>query len=339
MSKPLKVRRHSRWRTAMRKTTNRLLRRYDLRLVPRSRFAVVAASGAALGALANFWSARAPGVPGWDCAGIAFSKDRPLQLHALLRSYLHHCRPAPRLEVVYRASNHAYESAYEEVKAAFAHADIGWRREVNFAADVRDLIASAHTQGLFFLVDDIVFIRPVDYTALSAFPLERYIPSLRLAPHITYSYFADRPLAPVDFAVAGEGGALRTWRYGAGSGEWSFPVSLDGNVFLREEVAAMAACITFTSPNSLEAALRQFLPALHFRDGVCFERARLVNLPLNRVQREVISRAGDLHADLLLDHWQRGLGMDIEALYDVETSSVHAELPVRFVPRTGPAPG
>lgn len=336
MNTPAKVRRHSRWRTAVRKTGNKLLRRYNLRLVSRSRFAGMANAGAALGALADFWSARAPAVSGWDCTGIAFSKDRPLQLDALLRSYLHHWRPAPRLEVIYRASNRAYESAYEDIKAAFAHAPIGWRRERDFATDVRELIAGAGTHGLFFLVDDIVFIRPVDQAALSPFPLERYIPSLRLAPHITYSHFADRPLASVDLGVAGEGGTLRTWRYGAGNGEWAFPVSLDGNVFLRDEMAAMAACIAFSSPNSLENALRRFLPALQFRDGLCFERARLINLPLNRVQREIISRAGNLHADLLLAHWQRGLRMDVEALYDVETDSVHADLPVRFVARAEP---
>lgn len=99
----------------------------------------------------------------------------------------------------------------------------------------------------------------------------------------------------------------------------------------------MADQIVFHSPNSFELALTVFLPAFAHRQGVCFAHSRVANIPLNRVQDKFANRCGNLHADLLLEHWQRGLGMDVEALYDVETNGMHAELPVRFVPRTGPS--
>lgn len=268
---------------------------------------------------------------GWDCAGIVFSKDRPLQLHALLHSYLHHCRPPPRLEVLYTASSPAYLAAYEEVMTLFPDAAIGWHRECDFAADVRALIAGLRTQGVFFLVDDMVFIRPVGFPALAVWPLERYIPSLRLGRNITWSHFAGAPRRQPSLESVADG--LLTWRVAEAHAEWRL-ISFDGDIFLRAELEAMAGAVTFSSPNKFELALAIFLPALSLRRGLCFEQSRVVNLPLNRVQREFANPAGGLHPDTLLDYWQHGLCLDVDGLYNAQTSSIHEELPIRFVPRS-----
>lgn len=329
-SGPVRLRGHAPWVVAIRKRLNKLLRRHNLRVVRRSHYQAAVAGSAALGVQVGYWAARAPTVTGWDCAGIVFSKDRPLQLHALLRSYLHQCAPAPRLDVLYQASTPAYQAAYEEVMAAFVGAAIGWHRERDFARDVRALITDASTHGLFFLVDDMVFIRPVDFSALAAYPLERYVPALRLGRNVTWSYFSNT--ARVQPALHEGPDGLFTWSFADPKGEWR-PLSFDGDVYLRTEMQMMADQVAFHSPNSFELALTVFLPAFAHRQGVCFAYSRVVNIPLNRVQDEFANRCGNLHADLLLEHWQRGLSMDVEALYDARTNSVHAELRVRFAPR------
>lgn len=208
-SGPVRLRGHAPWVVAIRKRLNKLLRRHNLRVVRRSHYQAAVTASAALGAQVAYWAARAPTVACWDCAGIVFSRDRPVQLHALLRSYLHHCRPLPRLDVLYRASTPAYQAAYEEVMAAFAGAEIAWHRERDFARDVRALIAGASTHGLFFLVDDMVFIRPVDYSALAAYPLERYVPALRLGRNVTWSHFSDTARAQPALREGPDG--LLTW--------------------------------------------------------------------------------------------------------------------------------
>jgi hypothetical protein len=329
---PARLRPLPRWAGALRRAANRVLRRYNLRLVRRSHWRDAQQTGRALAALAEHWAARAPPVTGWDASGIVFSRERPLQLEALLRSYLRHCRPAPPLAVLYRARAPAYAAAYAELAARYAHAPVSWHPERDFAADLRALIRAAGTHGLFFLVDDQVFIRPVDFALLGRYPLERYVPALRAGRNVTASYFADRPC--VQPALREEADGLLTWSFAGTRGEWA-PLSVDGDVHVRAELEAMAHAVEFRAPNSLELALSaMFRGVFEHRRGVCFAHSRVVNVPLNRVQHEFDNRAGTLGPEVLLEYWQRGLRMDVQALEGAATSGMHQELAVRFVGAT-----
>lgn len=329
-------RENRRLHSAVRGIADRLLRSLGLRVVPRAREQTRRVMIDALGALADFWLRHDAPPPGWQATGIVFSKDRPLQLHALLTSYLHHCRPAPHLDVLYIASTPGYEQAYQELAQTCAGAPICLHREQGFAADVRRLLGAHDAQGVFFLVDDIVFLRPVDFAVLSAWPLGPYMPSLRLAPQITWNWLWDRPVQVPPLRLLDARGGLHTWRYADAVGmmDWNFPVSLDGDVFVRAELEEMIRHVGFVAPNSFEHALTVYLSTLRRRSGLCFDQPRLVNLPLNRVQKEIANRAGEVAPELLLEHWQRGLMLDVAALYDAPTTSVHAPLPVAFRPRT-----
>ncbi len=48
--------------------------------------------------------------------GIVFSKDRPIQLHALLESYTHYTANPAQLVVLYNVSDNNYEKGYEELQ-------------------------------------------------------------------------------------------------------------------------------------------------------------------------------------------------------------------------------
>src|SRR5258705_11456418 len=54
-----------------------------------------------------------------SCEGIVFSKDRALQLHALLSSYFLYVKNPVRLYVLYKTSNERHDRSYEELKIQF----------------------------------------------------------------------------------------------------------------------------------------------------------------------------------------------------------------------------
>jgi hypothetical protein len=111
-------------------------------------------------------------------------------------------------------------------------------------------------------------------------------------------------------------------------------MSLDGNIFLTNEIANMVQHLEFAGPNSFEAGLMlNFGPWAAMRRGVCYRRSAVVNIPCNRVQNEFRNWHGAMHQGFLLDQWERGLQVDHRALYGLSNRATHEELNLTFVPR------
>ena len=60
-----------------------------------------------------------------------FSKDRPLQLYALLESYFTYCKDPVPLIILYKASEDDYERAYNEIKDSYKKKEIIFRQEMS----------------------------------------------------------------------------------------------------------------------------------------------------------------------------------------------------------------
>jgi hypothetical protein len=266
--------------------------------------------------------------------GVVFSKDRPLQLHALLASYAELVRDAPPLHVLYRASSEAYRDAYEEVLGD-SPARLGRVvAECRFRDDLLALLDAVAAPRTFFLVDDIVFVRETDLASLLALDPARFVPTLRLAPHLRRSYTVDRdqPLPPFREGVLAAPD-LRCWRWKDGELDWGYPLSVDGNVFSTGEVRWMAHHAAFTAPNSFEVGLQRFERAFRPRLGVCHAASRILNVPCNRVQCEIDNLHGELDPAQLLEVWKSGRRLDHRRLYGIENVSAHQDVELNFVPR------
>lgn len=266
--------------------------------------------------------------------GVVFSKDRPLQLAALLASYAELVKDPPPLHVVYRASDERYRAAYEEALRTTA-APLGEVvAERRFRDDLLALLDRMTATRVFFLVDDIVFVRPVDLAPLLALDPARYVPSLRLAPHLTrcYTHAKAQPVpAFLDGAAPGEG--LLAWRWRDGALDWSYPLSVDGHLFSTAEIRLLAHGTRFVAPNSFEGALQEHREHFLDRLGVCFRESRIVNVPVNKVQGEFENRFGNVDAATLLEVWRSGRRLDHRRLYGLVNESAHQELELAFVDR------
>lgn len=113
------------------------------------------------------------------------------------------------------------------------------------------------------------------------------------------------------------------------------PLSVDGNVFDRKEILAILKRVSFKAPNSLEKALGPYRFLYRFRRGLCREQPTLVNLALNGVQTEGFNFPhGECSAQELLQAWQSGMMLDLEAVEKMVSNSCHSTMvpPLRARP-------
>lgn len=266
--------------------------------------------------------------------GVVFSKDRPMQLHTLLSSYFEKVTSAAPLHVLYRASSERFEAAYLKVVGLFAGRPVDFQREASFRDDLIGCLEKLKSEKLFFLVDDIVFVDAVDVHDFAQFDTEQFVPSLRLGTNLRRCYTArcvQRLPRFLDGVIEGDDKAC--WRWRDGEWDWGYALSVDGHLFSTLEISVIAKVVEFSAPNSFESALQSFHSCFKDRYGVCYTRAKVVNIPCNKVQRENANAAGDVDPDLLLDQWERGLQIDYRRLYGIVNESAHQEIPLVLVRR------
>lgn len=279
---------------------------------------------------------EATALPGAAC--VILSRNRAIQLHALLRSYRELVRTPAPVHLLYRADTARHRDAYREALAPFDDLLAAVREEdgrTSFKAQVIEILAGLDPPKVFFLMDDDLFIRPVDLADFCRPDPSHYVPTLRLGRNIRRSYAlgVDQPL-PRMREAEGRPDAKLCWRWADGTGDWAYPLSLDGHLFSTREVLAMARAVDFRGPNTLEARIeRDFGRWYRMRLGLAYPTSVLVNIPANRVQDEIPNRHGSQHQDSLLDLWHQGLEIDVARLRGSTPRSAHEALTFDFVPR------
>lgn len=276
-----------------------------------------------------------------DLTGVVFSMDRAMQLHALLGSYRDQVLNGPKLTVIYRVTSDSHSRSYDDVFAEFEdliQIAIKQVTRESFRDILIDTLCRTQTKHVFFLVDDNLFIEPVDLGKLAAHATSFSIPSLRLGenlrrsytlqkaqnrpPFVEYSLQSGHAKSPTD---------LLSWCWNSGELDWGYPLSVDGHIFQRQEILAMAESIEFDSPNTFEGNLQHFNTAYQWRAGICFRKSRLINIPYNRVQTDYENIHGEMHQDEMLARWHDGYRIDRNSYYGVVNDSAHQEMPLRLI--------
>jgi glycosyltransferase involved in cell wall biosynthesis len=262
-----------------------------------------------------------------DYAGVirfvVFSKDRPAQLDLLLRSIDRFVPDGVETAVVFTASEELHDRGYAVVRDEHPWAQWVDEREAGgFKAATLALVAGAGAR-IGFLVDDIVFTHPLNLDAAPLAALdsdpEVLCCSLRLDPGKTYCYALDRPMTPP---------AATTWQWMGMEGDWGYPMSLDGHVFRTAQIAPLLERLAYRNPNELEAALAS--EPLALPKATCFDVARIVNVPDNRVQDTAPNRHGGGSAARFTPALLAGRRLDLAPFVGLTAPSVHHEIPLRF---------
>ena len=317
--------------------TNLILKYFDLTIVKKSKLDALMWKNDALTALHEKRTQWIPRVSKYPAEVIVFSKDRALQLHALLGSYFEKVFSPVPIHVLYQTSSSEHQKAYQEVFELYSCYDtsaVRQKDDYSFRTDLIEMLESVHAGKIFFLVDDDLFIEDVDMYDFTKFDTDKFVPSLRMGLNLTRCYTKQQSQQLPEYVpdIMDKSDKI-SWEWNSGAYDWGYPLSVDGHLFATQEIIDISKIISFNSPNTFEANLQQFLRLFTCRLGVSCRKSRIVNIPYNKVQRDNENICGDIHQDELLDYWRNGLQLDYRELYGFMNESVHELIKIKLIKR------
>ncbi len=268
---------------------------------------------------------------------IVFSKDRAIQLHALLSSYFELTTNPVPIDVLYQASTPAHNDAYRELEELFPKDDLVYFHKQNdnkFKDDLVTILYRQTADKIFFLVDDMLFIEKIDLKSYTSFDTNIFIPTLRLGKNLNFCYTLQQPQPLPHWSNHPECPTeMLSWYWHNGEFDWAYPLSVDGHLFGRWEILAITKMLNFTAPNTYEMALQQFSDIFEPRLGVAYKKSAVINIPWNKVQKEHNNLSGKIHQDFLLKKWQAGKQIDYKKLYGFNNISAHQDVGLNLTNR------
>jgi hypothetical protein len=265
--------------------------------------------------------------------GIVFSRDRAMQLHALLESWFANASGEARLVVLWTASDSDHETSYRELSVLWKD-KVDWVREAQFRDDLLRLVESDRSSHLFFLTDDAIVLRPFEISRALLPDPGRRVFSLCHDPELSWCFILKRHQKVPPLRGLGQDLFEWDWTDGEPGTDWNFPLSVDGKFFSRQEMSVLMRNLPFRNPNTFEQSLQVFQPLFVGRGGVCFSKAVLANVPCNAVQTQFDNPVTGAHGTGELNtRWRKGQRIAWEDFRNL--SSAQAETrPFRFVERT-----
>lgn len=260
---------------------------------------------------------------------LIFSRNRAMQLEALLSSLHHYLNPVEigKIGILYKSDQRHLESYHILMKS---WPDLIWIIELDFRNQVLEFLEACPSEYASFLVDDLVFYRSPESPIL---PGEDLCFSLRLGENCFYSHPANTWYRHPDFI---QSDSVLRWDWRLGECDFGYPFSLDGHVFRKKIIQDLCQSLSFKNPNSLENSLAynrniqfQTVPSIMRSSS----RSCVVGVPVNRVNEEVENRFGIDHRiseEELLEMFLQGKRIDPAKMDFSQINGPHKELRYEF---------
>jgi glycosyltransferase involved in cell wall biosynthesis len=269
-------------------------------------------------------------------AAIIFSKDRPLQLDAALRTWQRHCRDvgSVSVKVLYKASTPLLLSLYQRVMQE--HPGVDFVPEEDFRRDLLMLLRDL--DYVLFVVDDTVFVQ--DFTLAGIANLLHRHPevlgfSLRLGRNTTYCYTKNHAQQLPDFEPC-ENGSLK-YHWAGADHDFGYPLEVSSSVFRSKEMLLLLDQLGFTNPNTLEYGMAHSTE--RFRESqpflACWEQSRAFSIPANQVQQFWDNRTtgnAAYSAEALAAQFAEGQRIATKAFDGFIPEACHQEVELKMVP-------
>lgn len=247
---------------------------------------------------------------------IVFSKDRAMQLHAFLSSYLQQVRGGHTMYILYKASDERRRKSYEQLEVLFEKAPFVFVEETNFRRQMIELVSNSAAKSIALYVDDMVFLRPVDYNALIKLPTRKYIVALSRGKDLVESVVLQRKVELPDFEELSDGLLSFHWDSFDYLSDWTYPLGVSGYIYGKSELSLLFSQIEFKAPNSLEIAMQRFKPFFQSRLGVCYPTIACCCVHANLVQTECVNPTLETFSvQQLLERWEQGECIDLTPFY------------------------
>jgi len=249
-----------------------------------------------------------------------FSKDRACQLDLLLRSIKEFWEDYKdyKISILYKSSTDEYKRAYDSVISEYP--EFNFVEEKDFKEDIYQLINPDADYTMFF-VDDQIFKESFKFKTPEFESLKTnediMAVSLRLYPGIKKCY----PMGNIDTPPPVFGKEL-IWKWSDFTGDWSYPWSVDGNIFRTKDLIEVIRSKRFTNPNNFEDALKSQMVQRPFM--VCSPKSKVINNPCNKVG-EYPNIHGDIACEYLNTEFLNGKRLSMKSIKGMEPISCHQE--------------
>ncbi|MDR3590930.1 MAG: methyltransferase domain-containing protein [Negativicutes bacterium] len=285
------------------------------------------------------WPLTAAGNPvsteaGAEITVLVFSKDRAMQLDALLSSLLLHCREPQclRVQVLFACSADRHRAQYRELASQYPQ--VSFLAETDFQAQVQEVLHQ--TEKILFLVDDSIFVRPFSARQLRELldnQTQAAGVSLRLGRNTTYCYPLERFQPLPRFEDLGDGFLRYAWQQA--EGDFGYPMEVSSSCYRAEDVLRVLGGSGFSNPNELEGAMaaRVRLYLAHKQFLLCPEQSVAFSCPVNAVQTCCSNRhepRQDFTAEFLADLFAHGRRVATEAYRDLVPNACHQPVELVF---------
>lgn len=258
---------------------------------------------------------------------IIFSKDRACQLDLLLRSmkkFWLEWQMFP-INILYTYSNKSYEEGYRKLK--LFHPEFRYVKEIpgQFREQLIGLMDPTH-KGTMFFVDDLFFKEGFTFRCDQIRRILRgddiAAVALRLHPLINYCYTEKRRTDPPEkfeeFA----------WEWRNYKGDWGYPMSVDGNFFLTDDIFPLMKRLKYENPNTFEGTLAN--NPIDKPLMMCFPKSVVMNMPINKVQTANGNHCGNVKSDYLNEKFLHNFRISLSELSHFNNISAHQEIRIKF---------
>ncbi len=267
---------------------------------------------------------------------IIFSYNRPLQLHALLESINLHMIGLNEIFVVGRADDADYRTAYDQVAHNFPTVIFRWQGKdprADFKPLTLECLHATDCPYVMFAVDDDVVKDTVDCSDC-IFWLEEtraYGFYLRLGLNLRCCYVCKDAFQDLPPSLRQISSDVFAWSFKDGPYDWGCPHVLDMTIYRRKDILPIFESRNYASPNKIDGVFSA--AADKSKTGLCYTISKMVNLPLNLVQRDFLAarHMRRYSPQDFLDIFNAGGRLDIAALYRFINPSAHTEWEPQFV--------
>lgn len=251
---------------------------------------------------------------------LVFSRNRPIQLFALLESMEKYTNFGNSVSVLYSYDD-KFMPGMNLVKNRFPY--VNFRTEVNFRSQVWDFVRYGN-ECCTFLVDDMIFkdhVRLDPIKCLMESRLDVLAFSLRHGLHITYNYPMDcSQRQPMGKNMSG----VFEWDWTSAEVDWAYPFSVDAHIFRRSDLESWINHLEFHNPNTFEGSLQLIrhefvIPSIM----ACNEVSSVINIPHNRVQNTYPNRTQGESLDHMNDLFMMGYRIDTDSYFGMRNISTH----------------
>lgn len=271
-----------------------------------------------------------------DAVGVVFSKDRPLQLDAALRSFFLHCQDADtlKLNVLYTISDMVQQELYAGLISEYT--SVTFIKEQDFRKDLLSLLSGP--DYILFLVDDNIFVRDFSIAdvikSLSDHP-DALGFSLRLGSNTTYCYSRNKNQKLPEFQIIKNNILKYNWT--SEEYDFGYPLEVSSSVYRASEIVPFINGLPFYNPNSLEGLMS--VNRAMFKDNrpflLCFNLSATFCAPLNKVQDTCAgNRASDkpeYSTVNLTKNFSEGYRIDVSAYNNFLPNACHQEVVLKLV--------